>query len=102
MNNRTVVMKSVEWSNKMLAVFGVVVNKLNLTDEVITKFPKLLSNTHPETITLGLSVIIGLIVVLGIYGILINISKFTLNFIVFTKWAVIAIFLGGIAINLIG
>lgn len=94
--------KIIEWSNKLLAVFNKMVMGLKLTDKVLNKFPSIGNLVTPEELTLILTVLVGIGIILVIYGVLINISKFTLNFLVFAKWATVIILVSSIIVNMFG
>ena len=92
-------LKIIILSNKLLAIFSNIVESLKLTDKVLAKYPNI--PLSYAGLTLLLTVIIGIFITLIIYSILINISKFTLNFLTFAKWATLIIFIGGIILNLV-
>ena len=91
----------VRWSNKLLIVFGQLVEGLKLTPKIMDKFPVVKQILTPEELTLILTVIVGIGIIMLVYAFLINISKFTLNFLVFLKWATVIILISGIVLNII-
>lgn len=91
--------KVLEWSNKLLAIFSIIVTKMNLTSKVIDQFPTLTNHLTPEAITLILTVVLGIVITTSIYMVLINLSKITLNFLIFLKWATVFVLVFGVIYN---
>ena len=91
--------KVLEWSNKLLAIFSIIVTKMNLTSKVIDRFPTLTNHLTPEAITLILTVVLGIVITTSIYMVLINLSKITLNFLIFLKWATVFVLVFGVIYN---
>lgn len=91
----------VDWSNRLLIIFSQMVEGLKLTPKIMDKFPIVRELLTPEELTLILTVVVGISIVLLVYAFLINISKFTLNFLVFLKWATVIIIISGIILNIL-
>lgn len=92
-------LRIINLSNKLLAVFSKIVQKFKLAERILEKYPDL--GMSYQGLTLLLTVVIGIALTLIVYGILINISKFTLNFLVFIKWVTLVVFIGGIILNIV-
>lgn len=91
----------VDLSNRLLGLFGTIVNMFNITDWFVGKFPTALNSFTYDEITLFLTVIVGVLLTVIVYGALINVSKFTLNLLTFAKWATLVVFISGIIISFI-
>ena len=91
----------VDWSNRLLIIFSQMVEGLKLTPKIMDKFPIVRELLTPEELTLILTVVVGISIVMLVYAFLINISKFTLNFLVFLKWATVIIIISGIILNIL-
>lgn len=87
-------------SNKLLAIFRLIVEFFNLTPKVM-QYPIISNNLSPEVVTLLLTVVVGIITLLVIYGVIIQLSKITLNFFIFLKWASMGILIFGVIYNTI-
>lgn len=96
-----VVNRLLDLSNKLLSIFSLIVDKFNLTTKIMDSQPWLGEYISAELLTLLLTVVIGIIVITSIYMVLINISKMTLNFLIFLKWSTVCVLLFGIVYNLI-
>lgn len=94
--------KALEWSNKLLVIFGMIMDKLHLTSKVQDTFPTINNLISGEALTLVLTVLTGLLIILAVYGILINLCKVTLNFLIFTQWAVVGVLVFGVLYNVFG
>lgn len=94
--------KILELGSNLLIVFRIIVDNLNLIAIIEEKAPQLFTALGPELLTLIVTVFVGMIVIYSVFLILINICKFTLNFMIFFKWAGIIILAIGAVYNFIG
>ena len=94
--------KLLEVSSRILIVFSFIVDKFKITPMIQNKFPVVNSWLSGDALNLVVTVIVGILIILSIYGILINLCKVTLNFLIFTQWAVIGVVLFGVMYSILG
>ena len=88
--------KILDISSNLLIVFKILVDNFNLVDITYNTFPKLINYINPPIMTILLTVIVGIILVFGIFFILVNMCRITLNITIFLKWSVIGILAIGV------